>query len=175
MANKKVGHPKKKKVIKKPPEICPWDIVVTEEEWKLWALNQLRREQICLRKTAVKTAAKKDEIINLCKKDAFLIAACKSLGYIPENSTEFVCREGHEELFVKPEKKESELKIWDKRNTPPKNPLNPSKSIYVYVCNEARAEYVACFEYESGLWKNRENKRCNNIVDWSIVPKKTEE
>ena len=164
MSNKKVGHPKKKKVVKKPPEICPWDILVTEEEWKAWALNSLRREQIILRKTAVKTAAKKDEIINLCKKDAFLIAACKSLGYIPEDYPEFCKREGHEELFVQPEKKASETIIWDKSNLPPNNPVFPNKSVYVIVENEAKARFVACYNYEKEQWENREGKKCNQIL-----------
>lgn len=164
MSNKKVGHPKKKKVVKKPPEICPWDILVTEEEWKAWALNSLRREQIILRKTAVKTAAKKDEIINLCKKDAFLIAACKSLGYIPEDYPEFCKREGHEELFVQPEKKASETIIWDKSNLPPDNPVFPNKSVYVLIENEAKARFVGCYNYKKEQWENREGKACRNII-----------
>lgn len=164
ISNKKVGHPKKKKVVKKPPEICPWDILVTEEEWKAWALNSLRREQIILRKTAVKTAAKKDEIVNLCKKDAFLIAACKSLGYIPEDYPEFCKREGHEELFVQPEKKASETIIWDKSNLPPDNPVFPNKSVYVLIENEAKAKFVGCYNYEKEQWENREGKACRNII-----------
>lgn len=164
MASKNVGHPKRKKKVKGAPEICPWDILVTEEEWKAWALNSLRREQIILRKTAVKTAAKKDEIINLCKKDAFLIAACKSLGYIPEDYPEFCKREGHEELFVQPEKKASETIVWDKNNLPPDNPVFPNKSVYVIVENESKAKFVACYNYEKEQWENREGKRCNQIL-----------
>lgn len=164
ISNKKVGHPKKKKIVKRLPEICPWDILVTEEEWKAWALNQLRREQIILRKTAVKTAAKKDEIINLCKKDAFLIAACKSLGYIPENAAEFCRREGHEELFVQPEKKQSETIIWDKSNLPPDNPVFPNKSVYAILENEAKARFVGCYDYERGCFVNREGKEARNII-----------
>ena len=169
ISDKKVGHPKKKKITKKPPEICPWDIVVTEEEWKAWALNQLRREQICLRKTAVKTAAKKDEIINLCKKDAFLIAACKSLGYIPEDYPEFCRREGHEELFVQPEKKASEMIIWDKSNLPPDNPIDEGYSIFVYVTNESNCSYVARYNHSKEQWENREKKMCRNILTWNIT------
>lgn len=164
MASKNVGHPKRKKKVKGAPEICPWDILVTEEEWKAWALNSLRREQIILRKTAVKTAAKKDEIINLCKKDAFLIAACKSLGYIPEDYPEFCKREGHEELFVQPEKKASETIIWDKSNLPPDNPVFPNKSVYVLIENESRAKFVGCYNYEKEQWENREGKACRNII-----------
>lgn len=175
MANKKVGHPKKVKKQKRPPALKIEETLITEDMWKSWIVNSLRREAIILRKAAVKTAATKDELLNLMRKDAFLIAAAKSLGIWEPDHEEFVLREGYEQYFVPPEKKASDLKIWDERNTPPKNPLNPSKSIYVYVTNEAKASYIACFEYESGLWKNRENKRCNNIVDWSIVPKETEE
>lgn len=175
MANKKVGHPRKKKKVLKPPALKIEETLITEDLWKSWIVNSLRRESVILRKAAVKTAATKDELLNLMRKDAFLIAAAKSLGIWEPDHEEFVLREGYEQYFVPPEKKASNLKIWDERNTPPKNPLNPSRSIFVYVCNEANAEYIACFEYESGLWKNRENKRCNNIVDWSIIPKKTEE
>lgn len=169
--NKKVGHPKKKKVVKKAPEICPWDIVVTEDEWKTYALNQLRREQIILRKTAVKTAAKKDEIINLCKKDAFLIAACKALGYIPQDYPEFCRREGYEHLFVQPEKKASQTIIWDKTNLPPDNPIYPNKSVFCVLENEARAHFVGCYDYERGCFVNREGKEARNIISWEPLNK----
>lgn len=176
MANKKVGHPKKKKrPVKKPPSIQVYEQIVARESWESWLTNQLRREAVILKKASVKTAATKDELENLLRKDAFLIAAAKALNIWEPDHEEFVCREGYEKYFVPPEKKESELKIWDERNTPPKNPLNPAHSIFVYVTNEAKASYVAYFDYESGLWKNRENKRCNNIVDWAIAPKQTEE
>ena len=164
MASKNVGHPKRKKKVKGAPEISPWDIVVTEAEWKAWALNSLRRETIVLRKTAVKTAAKKDEIINLCKKDAFLIAALKSLHYIPEDYPEFCRREGYEHLFVQPEKKASETIIWDKSNLPPDNPIYPNKSVFCVLENEAKARFIGCYNYERGCFVNREGKEARNIV-----------
>ena len=169
MASKNVGHPKRKKKVKGAPEISPWDIVVTEAEWKAWALNSLRRETIVLRKTAVKTAAKKDEIINLCKKDAFLIAALKSLHYIPEDYPEFCRREGYEHLFVQPEKKASETIIWDKSNLPPDNPIDEGYSIFVYVTNESNCSYVARYNYSKEQWENREKKMCRNILAWNIT------
>lgn len=169
----KIKHPKKKRrPVKKPPALFFGDYTVTEEEAKIWALNAWRRNAIILRKTAVKTAATRDEIVNLCKKDAFIIAACKALGWVDQNAPEFCKREGYEHLFEPPQKKAGDMKIWDEKNTPPRNPLNKEHSIFVYVRNEALAEYIAYFDFEDEIWKNRENKRCNNICDWSMNPTK---
>ena len=77
----KIKHPKKKRrPVKKPPAISVFDTVVTREQWESWLKNQLRRESVILRKASVKTAATKDELENLMRKDAFLIAAAKALG-----------------------------------------------------------------------------------------------
>ena len=173
----KIKHPKKKRrPVKKPPALFFGDYTVTEEEAKLWALNAWRRNAVILRKTAVKTAATRDEIVNLCKKDAFIIAACKALGWVDKDAPEFCKREGYEYLFEPPQKKAGDLKVWDEKNTPQKNPLDSRFSIWVYVLNEANSEYIAHFEYETGLWKNREGKLCNQILNWHIYPtKKTEE
>lgn len=173
----KIKHPKKKKrPVKKPPSIQVYQQIVTRESWESWLTNQIRRESVILKKASVKTAATKDELENLLRKDAFLIAAAKALGVWSTDHEEFVCREGYEQYFVPPECKESNLKIWDEKNTPQKNPLDNRFSIWVYVLNEANAEYIAHFEYETGLWKNREGKLCNQILNWHIYPtKKTEE
>lgn len=172
----KIKHPKKKKrPVKKPPSIQVYQQIVTRESWESWLTNQLRRESVILKKASVKTAATKDELENLLRKDAFLIAAAKALGVWSPDHEEFVCREGYEQYFVPPERKESNLKIWDEKNTPPRNPLNKEHSIFVYVRNEALAEYVAYFDFEDEIWKNRENKRCNNICDWSMNPTKKKE
>lgn len=164
ISNKKVGHPKKKKIVKRAPALDIFSLVITETDWKSYYLNQLRREKIIARKTSVKTAATADELVNLARKDAFLIAAGKALGYIPQDEPEFICREGYEELFVKPEKKASETIVWDKSNLPPDNPVFPNKSVYVIVENEAKARFVGCYNYEKEQWENREGKACRNIV-----------
>lgn len=164
MSNKKVGHPKKKKIVKRAPALDIFSLVITETDWKSYYLNQLRREKIIARKTSVKTAATADELVNLARKDAFLIAAGKALGYIPQDEPEFICREGHEELFVKPEKKASETIVWDKSNLPPDNPVFPNKSVYVIVENESKAKFVGCYNYEKEQWENREGKACRNII-----------
>ena len=164
MSNKKVGHPKKKKVVKRTPALDIFSLVITETDWKSYYLNQLRREKIIARKTSVKTAATADELVNLARKDAFLIAAGKALGYIPQDEPEFICREGYEELFVKPEKKASETIVWDKSNLPPDNPVFPNKSVYVLIENEAKARFVGCYNYEKEQWENREGKVCRNII-----------
>ena len=71
----KIKHPKKKRrPVKKPPAISVFDTVVTREQWESWLKNQLRRESVILRKASVKTAATKDELENLMRKDAFLTA-----------------------------------------------------------------------------------------------------
>lgn len=164
MSNKKVGHPKKKKIVKRAPALDIFSLVITETDWKSYYLNQLRREKIIARKTSVKTAATADELVNLARKDAFLIAAGKALGYIPQDEPEFICREGYEELFVKPEKKASETIVWDKSNLPPDNPVFPNKSVYVLIENEAKARFVGCYNYEKEQWENREGKVCRNII-----------
>lgn len=164
ISNKKVGHPKKKKVVKRAPALDIFSLVITETDWKSYYLNQLRREKIIARKTSVKTAATADELVNLARKDAFLIAAGKALGYIPQDEPEFICREGYEELFVKPEKKASETIVWDKSNLPPDNPVFPNKSVYVLIENEAKARFVGCYNYEKEQWENREGKACRNII-----------
>ena len=165
MSNKKVGHPKKKKIVKRAPALDIFSLVITETDWKSYYLNQLRREKIIARKTSVKTAATADELVNLARKDAFLIAAGKALGYIPQDEPEFICREGYEELFVKPEKKASETIVWDKSNLPPDNPVFPNKSVYVLIENEAKARFVGCYNYEKEQWENREGKACRNIIE----------
>lgn len=86
------------------------------------AKNQLRRESVILRKASVKTAATKDELENLMRKDAFLIAAAKALGVWEPEHEEWLLREGYEQYFVPPQKKASDVKIWDEKNTPPKIP-----------------------------------------------------
>lgn len=164
ISNKKVGHPKKKKIVKRAPALDIFSLVITETDWKNYYLNQLRREKIIARKTSVKTAATADELVNLARKDAFLIAAGKALGYIPQDEPEFICREGYEELFVKPEKKASETIVWDKSNLPPDNPVFPNKSVYVLIENEAKAKFVGCYNYEKEQWENREGKACRNII-----------
>lgn len=164
MSNKKVGHPKKKKIVKRAPALDIFSLVITETDWKSYYLNQLRREKIIARKTSVKTAATADELVNLARKDAFLIAAGKALGYIPQDEPEFICREGHEELFVKPEKKASETIVWSKSNLPPDNPVFSNKSVYVIVENESKAKFVACYNYEKEQWENRKGKKCNQIL-----------
>jgi hypothetical protein len=164
ISNKKVGHPKKKKIVKRAPALDIFSLVITETDWKSYYLNQLRREKIIARKTSVKTAATADELVNLARKDAFLIAAGKALGYIPKDEPEFICREGYEELFVKPEKKASETIVWDKNNLPPDNPVFHNKSVYVIVENESKAKFIACYNYEKEQWENREGKACRNII-----------
>lgn len=164
ISNKKVGHPKKKKIVKRAPALDIFSLVITETDWKSYYLNQLRREKIIARKTSVKTAATADELVNLARKDAFLIAAGKALGYIPQDEPEFICREGYEELFVKPEKKASETIVWDKSNLPPDNPVFPNKSVYALIENEAKAKFVGCYNYEKEQWENREGKACRNII-----------
>ena len=164
ISNKKVGHPKKKKIVKRAPALDIFSLVITETDWKSYYLNQLRREKIIARKTSVKTAATADELVNLARKDAFLIAAGKALGYIPQDEPEFICREGYEELFVKPEKKASETIAWDKSHLPPDNPVFPNKSVYVLIENEAKARFVGCYNYEKEQWENREGKACRNII-----------
>lgn len=169
ISNKKVGHPKKKKIVKRAPALDIFSLVITETDWKSYYLNQLRREKIIARKTSVKTAATADELVNLARKDAFLIAAGKALGYIPQDEPEFICREGYEELFVKPEKKASETIIWTKSNLPPDNPIDEGYSIFVYVTNESNCSYVARYNYSKEQWENREKKMCRNILAWNIT------
>ena len=175
----KIKHPKKKRrPVKKPPAISVFDTVVTREQWESWLKNQLRRESVILRMASVKTAATKDELENLMRKDAFLIAAAKALGVWEPEHEEWLRREGYEQYFVPPQKKASDVKIWDEKNTPPKNPINKDHSIFVWVRNQSNAVYVAYFDFVDEVWRNRENKMCRDIVDFSITKpeeKETEE
>ena len=160
----KIKHPKKKRKVKIRPNLDVFSLVGKEEDYKAYGLNQLRRSNICLVKNSRKTNSTDEELTQLFYRTCFFEAACKALGWIPEDTDEVAHREGFDQYYKPPEKKGEDIIVWTKKNLPPDNPIYPNKSVYVLVTNEANATFVACYNYEKEQWENREGKVCRNII-----------